>query len=366
VEVYKARELTPTTSTGGWKNWAKTTSGMDPATRAPTLVAPVAVTSTDGWRSFATAQSGVEPEKPMQRTETQSKDNVPAIMEHSAEPKLIASTQSWPNFPKSEPTKAGSTEGLDIKKEEQTKHLPPHLRKPEPAIKSESIKPIQNIPTPVTHQEETLPPHLRKIEPATKSEAVRRVQSFPERVANQYKPTQSGSAPNIQPTAAVYDLPATEPQKPASSVSKATESPGAWQAFAGIKSAADMKVTEKAPPAVNNSAPNVSQTDPAIFNAIIADLSSIATKKAEPVPDVPQPVKQSESGQPQRGSKHFPTNSEFERLATTLEGLKLEHGEAQHSLDFFTTEPPAAKPKPMATSLESLKSAPGLSASKWA
>jgi hypothetical protein len=379
VEVYKARDLTPTTSTTGWKSWAKDTSGVEPAVRAPTLITPKAVTSTNGWRSFATTESGVEPEKPTQAN--------PAPMVPQSQPSVIQQVETKPSkvcetFSKSEQVSVGTA---------QDKPLPPHLRKSNPITPPEDVKQVPKTVTQAQVQEKPLPPHLRKVEPTATavkpapedieipaSKTALEDKATPAPSACQVQPSSQDklilltSISNIQPDTSLLKV---EPQhlaaddKPkaiaAAPPVKAATSVGAWAAFAGLKSVNETKVVE------NSTAVVASKSTTAIESLPKPNLSDISSMSFKPEPmrkhTESETVKSSENAPPGRSVAHLSTNSEFDRLAEKLKALKLEKDEEQKpSLDFFTTAPPAAQQVSMATPYPLLKSAPGLSASRFA
>jgi hypothetical protein len=371
VEVYKARDLTPTTSTTGWKSWAKDTSGVEPAVRAPTPVTPKAVTSTNGWRSFATTESGVEPEKPTQAN--------PAPMVPQSQPSVIQEAET---FSKSEQVSVGTV---------QDKPLPPHLRKPNPTTSPEDVKQVPKTTTQAQVQEKPLPPHLRKAEPTATavkpapenivipaSKTALEDKATPAPSASQVQPSSQdklillASISNIQPDTS---LPKVKPQhlaaddQPKAIVAvppvKAATSVGAWAAFAGLKSVNETKVVE------NSTAVVASKSTTAIESLPKPDLSDTSSMSFKPEPmrkhAESETVKSAENAPPDRSVAHLSTNSECDRLAEKLKALKLEKDEEQKpSLDFFTTAPPAAQQVSMATPHPLLKSAPGLSASRFA
>lgn len=372
VEVYKARELVSSTSTSGWKSWAKDTSWEDPAVRAPDLVTPVPVTSTDGWRNFATVLSGTEPEKPIQRTpvdsvagNAQGQTDLTASTspaKQSKEPKIAlqvpgvssttsfaSSAQTWPQFPNSElqssPVAGSLATATAIKQEEtvDTKPLPPHLRRP--AAKVETVNPVQNThasssapsisnPAPtkasLSVKQENLPPHLRKKRPVAEAR---------------------------------FQDQTTQPNKTPEKVNVGSAKPRAEN-----NQVSDVKVAARPNPA--------SSVDPAMRSMIMADLSSSRADVAHTPPQAmgPPAAKQSAASQPSRAVRHNPTNSDVGRLSENLEGLRLSNDSQEHVLDFFPAAPvidpvvvpAAANRNPMATMDETLRNRPGLAASRWA
>ena len=376
VEVYKARDLTPTTSTTGWKSWAKTTSGVEPAVRPPTLITPAAVTSSQGWQTFATTESGVEPEKP------KPANLVPVVTQ--SQPSLIQQVEPKPS--KESENVFKSKEALEGTA--QDKPLPPHLRKLNTTIPSQDAKHGQKATAQTPAQEKTLPPHLRKVEPF--ATAVKPAPENPEipdfKAALQDKPVASLNS-QVEPssqdkmillTSISTVMPDNSLSKIESPFSSADEqrqieaapssSAGAWHVFAGLKPATETKVLEvSVAPKSNTETKSIPKPDSAMYERIVSDLSSLSFK--------PEPMrKEAESktmksvadAPPSRGNSHLATNSECDRLAETFQALKLEKDdEEKPSLDFFTTEPLAVKPK-MATPHAQFKSAPGLSASRFA